>query len=90
MLLAERHADALCFAPDDVAGHVQPIGGEHQGKLFGDTKRLVTSSAAPDRLRTIQLIAPPSNSIVPAFKTRFLGTARCSSVYSKYAKILMN
>jgi hypothetical protein len=37
MLLVERYADSLCFAPDDVAGHAQAVGGEHQGKMFGNT-----------------------------------------------------
>src|SRR5258707_6340886 len=42
-----------------------------------------TSSAAPtsDRLRTVQLIAPPPpKEIVPAFRTRRRGAALCSSI----------
>ena len=38
-LLVERHADALFFAPDNVAGHPQPTAGEYQGEMLGDANR---------------------------------------------------
>jgi endonuclease YncB( thermonuclease family) len=49
---------------------------------------LNTSSAAPvvDRLRTMQSIASPPNSIVAAFETRWRNAIRVSTISSKYAE----
>src|SRR5258708_36628682 len=51
-------------------------------KCSGIPIGLVTSSAAPvlDQLRTMQSIAPPLNSMVPAFKTQCRGAVRLSSL----------
>ena len=43
-----------------------------------------------DMLRTMQLIAPPSNSIVPAFKTRCRGKTRFPIMKSEHSKNLKN
>ena len=57
---------------------------------WGTHSGLGTSSAAPsgERLRIVQSILPPSNSIDAALKTRCLGIARLSCIASIYAKIL--
>jgi hypothetical protein len=49
---------------------------------------LAMSRAAPvaEILRTVQSIAPPPNSIVPAFNMRCLAAIRCSSIESNLAK----
>jgi hypothetical protein len=82
----EGDADPLFLAPDDVTGQVQPGSLEDQQKLSGMPTGLVTSSAAPifDMLRTMQSIAPPPNSIVPAFKTRWRANIRFSFMEACY------
>ena len=49
---------------------------------------LLTSSAAPvsEKLRTVQSIAPPPNSMVPAFSTRCLALSRRSSMGPIYTR----
>ena len=56
-------------------------------KTSGIPTGLITSSAAPvfEKLRTVQLIPPPPNVIVPAFSTRCLGAFRPSSMAFTYA-----
>src|SRR5579859_5207335 len=56
-------------------------------KTSGIPTGLITSSAAPvfEKLRTVQLIPPPPNVIVPAFNTRCLGAFRPSSMAFTYA-----
>ena len=62
---------------------MQAVCRQNQNELFGDTDRArYIPSAAPvfDRLRIVQSIAPPPNSIVPAFKTRCRGAIRFSPI----------
>ena len=58
--------------------------GTNSVKRSGMNKGVTTSSAAPvsEILRTVQSIPPPPNSIVPAFKVRWRGAIRGSSMPS--------
>jgi hypothetical protein len=82
--LIEGDTDPHFFAPDDTAG--QMIALRHQGELRRDSNRAGDIEAAPvaEILRTVQSIAPPPNSIFPAFKTRCLFVIRCSSSIGRH------
>jgi hypothetical protein len=59
-----------------------PSLGIAKVNVAGMPTGVATSSAAPlvERLRTVQSIAPPPNSIVPLFNTRCRGVARFSII----------
>jgi hypothetical protein len=86
--LVESHADPVFSEPDDVATHMHRIGAECQDEMFRDASETGYIECRPvmDRSRTKQVIALPSNSIVAAFNTRFLGAARRSSIKTKYRR----
>jgi hypothetical protein len=70
--LSEPNADPVRFAPDHLAAMRGAVRQKDQRKRSGMPTALVTSKAAPvsDQLRTTQSIAPPPNSIAPAFRRR--------------------
>src|SRR5262245_4592679 len=59
-------------------GQWRPSAGTNRVKCAGMPTGLVTSSAAPvaDQFLMVQSIAPPPNSIVAAFRTRWRSIAR--------------
>jgi hypothetical protein len=83
--LVERDADPSFFAPDDVAGPLGLSARHKSVKRSGIKSRVTTSSAAPvsERFLTVQSIAPPPNSIVPALRTRFRDAMRFSLMVLK-------
>src|SRR5262249_2681662 len=60
----------------------QPSLATASTKRSGNQSGLLTSMAAPvsERLRTVQGRLSPLNSMVPAFRTRWRGEVRCSSI----------
>ena len=65
-------------------GRCNPSPGTTNANVSGMPTWLDTSSAAPvlDRLRTVQSMAPPPKSIVPAFNTRCRAACRVSTIIS--------
>jgi hypothetical protein len=74
-------------------GRCNPSPGTTNMNLSGIPAGLDTSIEAPvpDRLRTMQLMAPPpTNLIVPVLKTWRRDAFRLSTIGLRYAKILRN
>jgi hypothetical protein len=79
--LFEGDADPPLLAPHHPAGPVASVRwDENRVKCAGMPTGLVTSRAAPmaDRFLMVQSIAPPPNSLVAAFRTRWRPVLRFS------------
>jgi hypothetical protein len=73
----ERDANPIQFSPDDATFAVEVVGLDDQREIGRDAHHACNLKApVSEKLRTVHSMPAPPNAIVPAFKTRCLGTSR--------------